>query len=99
MKERDKFLTEAMGICFWLGHECEKCKGGLPRRVSAIDFSTHESFFILWKWCQTQHWWVEFINNWKDYNDILDLLYPDQLANAVYAFLKARENETSIVQR
>lgn len=88
--ERDKFLTEAMSICFWLGHStCDKCKTG--RRVNAINFSTSESFFILWKWSLKQNWWLKFESRWTDYDNILDLIDPDKLADSVYEFLKVRK--------
>lgn len=64
--ERNRFLTEAMGECFWIGHDCPKCtnldgtaKGS--RRPFPINFSTWEGFGCLWEWCQKQTWITDFV--------------------------------------
>lgn len=68
-KERDKYLTEAMGLCY---HDI-KLKSDYPRDtlisycsicgeeyVGNIDFSTWEGFGKLWEWAKEQKWWDEF---------------------------------------
>lgn len=65
--ERDKFLTEAMGECFWLGHSCDKCcnadgsiKPAISRKLQANDFSTWPGFGKLFTWATQQLWWDDF---------------------------------------
>lgn len=67
--ERDKFLTEAMGLCWHdiinhvsgfmevrVAYFCKKCKIQ-GRDVYNLDFSTWSSFGILWEWSIKQNWW------------------------------------------
>ena len=64
-KERDKYLTEAMGECW---HEdfpvCIKC--GVIYDITVweedrVDFSSAEGFFKLWSWVQVQSWFESFM--------------------------------------
>jgi hypothetical protein len=73
--ERDKFLTEAIGICW---HEsnveqakyfqnlgCDKCNSGFIRGLDGKpdgmpNFSTWEGFGKLWEWANKQAWWCKF---------------------------------------
>ena len=67
-KDRDKFLTEAMGECWhdklgrpiipnqdWIS--CSKCHTKYP---TYNNFSTWEGFGKLWTWSLTQVWWQSF---------------------------------------
>lgn len=61
-QEVDVFLTEAMGVCFWIGHECPKCKPkSVSRRPGPIDFSTWDGFGVLWGWSKQKWWFDNFI--------------------------------------
>lgn len=83
--ERDKFLTEAMGLLErW--HD-----GDFIRTGNSINFSTWQGFGELWEWSKKQEWWYEF---WKiDFGISIikcELINPNNFANAVYNFLKER---------
>lgn len=67
--ERDKFLTQAMGECWFEADEypappyrCRNC--GLDRlshyNQEAL-FSTWAGFGKLWEWAQQQEWWGDFV--------------------------------------
>ena len=71
--DRDKFLTEAMGLCWheeiiWnsTGYgKCPKCQfadeDGFGHIVFAhTDFSTWPGFGLLWEWAQKQEWFWLF---------------------------------------
>jgi hypothetical protein len=103
-EERDKFLTEAMGICthtwekpkgYIEGHICTRCNKYWPVKPSTpmdiINFSTWQSFGKLWEWAQRQEWWFSFWQ--KDFGIAIvqpDLIHPDRFSNAIYEFLKGR---------
>jgi len=60
------------------------------------DFSTPDGFFKLWDWAINQKWWVWFWDekfNTKefDYQVVINHINPDNFANAIYDFLKERE--------
>lgn len=111
--ERDKFLTEVMGLCW---HEprykkrirdsydgilndedwCPKCKQ-IYRDLNHFNFSTWESFGMLWEWAVKKEWWKNFldkITKVDKYDTLLrwsiitDVIFPDKFADAVYEFLK-----------
>ena len=99
--DKAKFLTEAMGICFWGDHSCDKCTddsgnllGGKSRLPVAINFSTPESFFRLYNWAKEQDWWLIFV-----FSSVLgspltsEPIDPDQFSNEVYTYLKSRQGE------
>jgi hypothetical protein len=95
--DKDKFLTEAMGICFWGDHSCIKCTdesgnplGGVSRLPIAINFATPESFFKLYNWAKEQDWWRDFL----DYSRIMckvsileSIINPTRFSTAIYRFL------------
>ena len=66
MKERDKFLTEAMGQCYHdplggmtpLRTHCSKCDTPLP--IFNPNFSTWQGFGLLWSWVLSQEWYWHF---------------------------------------
>lgn len=74
-QERDKFLTEAMGLCWHdsvTNETCDNCgitaDVNMPNYVPPfqgkwlrIDFSTWAGFGALWEWAQKQEWWDEFM--------------------------------------
>lgn len=74
MKDRDKFLTEAMGECWhswsYSDRRCLKCNLSYtiihvgfhiaPKDGGYIDFSTWEGFGKLWAWAIGQKWWDNF---------------------------------------
>lgn len=86
--ERDNFLIKVMG-------ECGKCLDACP--VSCTDFSTWEWFGKLWEWAQKQEWFGTFCKTHsncidKDNMHLLCLyIDPNRFADAVYLFLKERE--------
>lgn len=65
--ERDKFLTEAMGECWYEWKRscgccpgyCKKC-GADEGFVENNDFSEWEDFGKLWTWAQKQEWFDLF---------------------------------------
>jgi hypothetical protein len=73
-KERDQFLTEAMGEVWHVIEEgfikgfgdTFKCSCGLENysarmcRKKNKTFSTPDGFFKLWKWANEQRWWENF---------------------------------------
>jgi hypothetical protein len=104
--ERDKYLTEAMGLCFhprrrkvesfggfvWV---CRTCHRTNPIR---INFDSPDGFFKLWNWAQGQEWWVEFIRehytytaNTRSWELVDSLVHPTRFADAVYDYLRANE--------
>lgn len=57
------------------------------------DFSTWENFGKLWEWSQQQEWWREFsFDVLRAPYIFLELINPDNFANAVCEFLKSKEN-------
>jgi hypothetical protein len=88
-QKRNKFLTEAMGVC-WHG---DNCKHHDPRdliRLCPFDFSTWKSFGELWEWAQKQDWFDSFLYEVRvtHESDALDtdLIHPNRFADAVYEF-------------
>jgi hypothetical protein len=70
MTERDKFLTEAMGLA---ASECDNCGTKWPEQCGCdevgigsgnapCDCSTWTGFGLLWQWANKQEWWNEFID-------------------------------------
>lgn len=62
------------------------------------DFFTWKGFGTLWEWTERQSWLVDFLKSeyagpTKNYYRMnTHLIGPDKLANAIYKFLKEREN-------
>lgn len=79
-------------------HYCLICNADFNHVTKLNDFSTPNGFFKLWNWSQKQEWWLEF---WLQ--DDLGLQYglmgmlafidPNRFADAVYKFLKEKDNE------
>lgn len=99
--ERDKFLTEAMGLkwhdlrqndCAWWCDTCDvEDSIDSPYIVyhQSIDFSTWKGFGKLWGWSKQQEWWADFIDYSFDVTDWnFSWIHPDRFAHAVYKFLK-----------
>jgi len=87
-KERDKFLTEALGFEIW--DEIKRPKLFL---VGPLNFSTWENFGKLFEFSQKQKWWSEFRLEklHSNYGQITcQFINPDKFANAVYKILKER---------
>ncbi len=73
-EERDKFLTEAMGMCWHEFGLCTSCQKGYSGeyRFHCIkchlacgycfyaDFSTWPGFGLLWEWATKQDWFRHF---------------------------------------
>jgi hypothetical protein len=68
-KDRDKYLTEAMGDCWHIVNygRCEKCNKVIHRDRDEIDdyslnlhFSSWDGFGKLWIWANEQRWWYNF---------------------------------------
>lgn len=107
--ERDKFLTEAMGEC-WYEHTMT-CGYNLTRTSEYIsdikstsypnDFSSWSGFGKLWEWAQKQDWWCKFLTTKGRIHDLNPLAFatntslvsPDNFASAVYQFLKEVKDE------
>ena len=98
--ERDKFLTEAIGICI---HEftenpvfnmanCMKCNVLVSNRwYYPINFSTWEGFGELWEFCQKQEWWREFLERLIFWNGNLDgSIEPDRFADCAQHFIATK---------
>ena len=89
---RDKFLTEAMELCW---HDlvkvgkyqmaCFKC-GKAKQFALNPDFSTWQDFGQLWGWAIKQDWFVIF----QYYYGYVPkgLINPDKFADALYEYLK-----------
>lgn len=101
--ERDKFLTEAMNLC-WHEFYHGRCNCGiyLTSNWNNTDFSTWEGFGVLKEWAETQKWWGNFVvlhssklshtaNFISDRDISLKVINPDRFADAVCAFLKEAE--------
>lgn len=101
--ERDKFLTEAMGEC-WYEHTMT-CGYNLTRTGEYIsdikstsypnDFSTWEGFGKLLEWCQKQD-----DMTLAQSKMCLAYLTPDRFADSIYRYLlkkeERRKNENSV---
>lgn len=95
-EERDKFLTEVMGLkaTYLL---CDY-KTQLDQFANKMpNFSTWEGFGKLFEFCQKQEWWRTFSHHKlfeTSSNFVIPelIVNPDKFANAVYEFLKEKEN-------
>lgn len=95
-EERDKFLTETMGLCWheskqfiWgsaVWKECTKCK--TKKKLKNNNFSTWEGFGKLYEWLIWSKYGDEFLN---DYFLFPTHMNPDNFANAVYEYLKDKK--------
>ncbi len=104
MSERDKFLTEAMGGCVFSPKDedymlCGKCGCDIMSGIHDNYFSTWRMFGSLWEWAQEQEWWGYFVARMMTketctLDSILNkFIDPDRFANAVYEFLKDRNEQ------
>lgn len=95
-KERNKFLTEAMGI-----DECDNCGTmppdycgcnivGIGSGCGPHNFSTWTGFGKLWEWAQKQEWFQSFYEAIGEWEIINNYIHPDRFADAIYQFLKER---------
>jgi hypothetical protein len=86
MSERDKYLTEAMGMCYhenrnvyWDDdlHEDSRiiCKHCSKINTNNSNFSTWEGFGKLWEFCQEQEWWEGFLIK-NEYQHTRDVYSP-----------------------
>ena len=101
-KERDKFLTEAMELCWhrWVYKAktlyCSKCKNWSSAITSNPNFSTWQSFGELWNWATKQKWWNKFEYDYIERgsgeigakNRLKRLINPNKFADAIYEWLK-----------
>lgn len=105
--ERDKFLTEAMGLCWhegrWYGFYwcCSNCDTTLPRNAdNNIDFDSWPGFGILWEWSLKQEWWISFISHIGSPYALTVIQYtyinPSRFADAVFEFLKERKRGSGL---
>lgn len=76
MSERDKFLTEAMGLCWhetekimvsdgddepsYFEYLCKHCHTCNPN-MERINFASWSGFGLLWEWARKQEWFPQFI--------------------------------------
>ena len=99
---RDKFLTEAMELCW---HDlvkvgkyqmaCFKC-GKAKQFALNPDFSTWQGFGQLWGWAIKQDWFREFkmllfLSHGKTCYEVdafLSFVNPNRFADALYEYLK-----------
>jgi hypothetical protein len=105
--KRNKFLTEAMGLCWhkWIAHEamghfqCAKC-GKMEMGFSCkeeeyhsdIDFSTWEGFGKLWQWANEQEWWDDFTDkNYHCCRTDLDMINPNRFSHMLYEYLEEKD--------
>jgi len=99
--EINKYLTEAMGICFWIDHDEEKCGCvGKAKRPSCINFFTWEGFGKLLTFVRSQKWLPDFLELMDAGSSVIDghghvlfemqseFIDPETFATAVYEFLK-----------
>ena len=92
-EERDKFLTEAMGICYWVDHDCARCEHtGIPRRPGYIRFSTWNNFGELVVWARVQPWYKDFLSRTKFSSSLGQysegLIDPNRFADEVWRYLE-----------
>lgn len=80
--ERDKYLTEAMGLCHHIfiskgefpnsTEMCKKCKSPLwvsmAEPIFNPNFSTWQGFGGLWEWAIKQEWWYKFSIKINEYD-------------------------------
>jgi hypothetical protein len=102
--ERDKYLTEAMGLKW--KQEIPGVRYGMFGPPENINFDSPDGFFKLWNWAQGQEWWTEFqkkisyrVQEWSDvYHAVLSnyagiqpqYIHPTRFADAVYDYLRAK---------
>ena len=106
MRERNKFLTEAMGECWHdvrigtlhgvLVNTCRNCGKRRKSDLSNPDFSTWEGFGKLWEWAQKNipfGTFCELHSNGVDPDNMhimAGFVNSDRFANAVYEFMKVQ---------
>lgn len=105
---RDKFLTEAMGECWHEDGKkdhnytiCSKCSWSWFNGLIRPDFSVWHGFGKLKEYISTTDYrtefWIYFFDKIEgaldSVDDLFDGIYPDNLANIYYEFLKSRESE------
>lgn len=92
-KERDEFLTEAMGLL------CRCGESGCDKNIQK--FSTWTGFGLLWEWSNKQKWFSKLIRQTCYYEMCRNefskgnksIINPNSFANAVYNFLKENKYE------
>ena len=88
--------------------KCHKDGGypeGFRVRLINNNFSIWEGFGKLWEFCQKQEWWNDFCLHHKDSDNMKvaivvmssnylheDIINPDRFADAVYEYLKSKED-------
>ena len=92
----DGFATNYSG--HW--NDCTKCGENHIEIVRDNNFFTWDGFGKLWEWSITQAWWYQFLGTWHcpdlypENSTIKEryvgayLINPEQLAAAVYEFLR-----------
>ena len=96
--ERDKFLTEAIGEKpyrrFFVSTDRQGGSGDGYYAKDGVknDFSTWPGFGKLWEWAQQQEWWCDFSVRLICFSGLGKYIHPDRFANAIYAYLKHKEN-------
>lgn len=88
------------------GSKCKTCGKYWPlppdeetrKIIQDCKFSTWDGFGKLWEWAKHQKWWDCFF--WQMDNkeplqteDIENLIHPGRFANAVYDYLKSKDNK------
>lgn len=104
-KERDKFLTEAMGECWHNDFpecqndsytKCKKCGVYGPYPIeSFVDYSTWEGFGKLIDWCKSEDdWFCDFLEMQGGSIFMINVMHiePDYFANSVYEYLKENKD-------
>lgn len=91
--ERDKFLTEVMGITYLEKHRLVDLGNNLLCTTDSWAF-----FGALWEWATKQEWWPTFfcyLFKTKPYDAVIEVfgcfVNPNHFANALYEFLKEKE--------
>jgi len=108
---KDKFIAEAMGLCYheWITpptnslapYRCTKCGLKVPDiRVVNTDFSTWDGLGKLWNFVEQSKWKRIFLS-WFTTNfqeDITYLINPEHLQDAVILFLtEEKENSRGFI--
>ncbi len=96
MGERDKYLTEAMGYKSYLGLDRyvhpDKPYFEFTEPKEGINFSAWQNFGKLWEWSHKQEWFGDFGEAWTNKYFWGEIVDPDRFADAIYRFLKERDN-------
>ena len=95
---RDKYLTEAMGyrnvfindrgVIFATPKDEEDNTRQCVGKIGSWDL-----FGLRWEWAQKQVWWGPFHHSGNVSIKRYDVIHPDRLADALYTYLKERDDE------